>query len=233
MSKQKEYALIGIHNLRRDYNSKASQIQILMHTNWYLYFEVKHFSKSFINTIESKDAKFLFPLNSLKRDYQTYSAYMYLPFKCFHAQRAQQSYRAVPKVWQNNLGPLCTYKKCIASGMYTLFFKGQGHQGIFSLGKGVLWANCKVLLAPEHFKGTKAMTRELWGNRLSFLCEVCIRPVACIINTTKIKFLLQQSEFTLMTAVFLTVMKHDQNKFPLITKRSYLISTIDSFQTLM
>ena len=41
--------------------------------------------------------------------------------------------------------------------VYASFFKGQGHQGIFSLVKGTLWGNCKILL--EYFKGTKAMTR--------------------------------------------------------------------------
>ena len=51
-------------------------------------------------------------------------------------------------------------------GLYASFLKGQGHQGIFSLAKGTLWGNCKLLL--EHFKGTKAMTRGNWGNQFKF-----------------------------------------------------------------
>ena len=42
-------------------------------------------------------------------------------------------------------------------GLYTLFYKGQGHQGIFSLVIVTLWGNCKFLLEP--FKGTNAKTR--------------------------------------------------------------------------
>ena len=43
------------------------------------------------------------------------------------------------------------------AGLYVLFLKGQGHQGVFLLSKGHLLENCKFLL--EYFKGTKAMTR--------------------------------------------------------------------------
>ena len=60
------------------------------------------------------------------------------------------------------------------ASLYVLFLKGQGHQDIFSLVKGIL--NCKFLL--EHLEGTKAMTsmtREHGGNRLR---EVLIRS-AC------------------------------------------------------
>ena len=53
-------------------------------------------------------------------------------------------------------------------GLYALFLKGQGHQGIFSLVKGTLWGNFFC----EHFKGTKAMTRGHGGNRLCCVLEV-------------------------------------------------------------
>ena len=52
------------------------------------------------------------------------------------------------------------------SALCALFLKGQGHQDIFSLGKGNLWGNCEFLLA--FFKGT----RWHWDSRLRCLCEV-------------------------------------------------------------
>ena len=50
----------------------------------------------------------------------------------------------------------------MTAGLYALFLKEQGHQGIFSLVKGTLRENCKYLL--EHFRGTKAM---IMGGRQS------------------------------------------------------------------
>ena len=50
------------------------------------------------------------------------------------------------------------------------FWKGNGHQGIFSSVKGTLWGNCKCLL--KHFKGTKAITRGHGGNRRRCLLKV-------------------------------------------------------------
>ena len=50
------------------------------------------------------------------------------------------------------------------------FFKGQGHQGIFSLVKGTLWGNCKFLL--KHFKSTRGHG----GNCLRCLREVSGLP---------------------------------------------------------
>ena len=41
--------------------------------------------------------------------------------------------------------------------VYASLLKGQGHRGIFSLVKGTLWGNRKLLI--EHFKGTKAITK--------------------------------------------------------------------------
>ena len=54
-----------------------------------------------------------------------------------------------------------------SAGLYASYLKVQGQQGILSLVKGTLWGNCRFLL--WHFKGTKAMTRGHWGNRLSWV----------------------------------------------------------------
>ena len=63
-------------------------------------------------------------------------------------------------------------------GLYALFLKGQGHQGIFSLAKGTLWGNCEFLL--EHFKVTKAMARGNGGNHVHCIREISGLPSSCL-----------------------------------------------------
>ena len=60
------------------------------------------------------------------------------------------------------------------TGLYALFLKGQGHQGIFSLVKGTLWGNCKFLL--EHFKGTKVLISRSYCTKKKYLKWSCFLP---------------------------------------------------------
>ena len=48
-------------------------------------------------------------------------------------------------------------KRRFLKGLYASFLKGQGHQGIFILVKGLLLRNSNFQL--EYYKGTRAMTR--------------------------------------------------------------------------
>ena len=64
----------------------------------------------------------------------------------------QVTYMQVHLTGNRPTGMYCT------PGLYALFLKGQGHQGIFFDGKGHPMMEQQICTA-EHFKGAKAMTR--------------------------------------------------------------------------
>ena len=81
--------------------------------------------------------------------------------------------RASCRLWRGSLvvlgAPVGEVGKRLES-LFTSFLKGQGHQGLFFL---VKWGKCTFLL--ECIKGTKAIAREHWGNRLH-----CPNEVSCL-----------------------------------------------------